>query len=202
MHYRALLLDRHPGTRRVRPAGAGGCRGRLHRRGPRRGRRRHARLPRGQPRVRCRSRRPSSRPGAGDRADRQHPAVPRSAPWPGAADSEARRLTRIQLQLTIADLVAEVHDSHHPIASRLYYDDQRAEARTHGAPRCVRIALPKYLDYFEQVLRARRWRHAAARAFVRRPVAVPADAGLDYAFPRAMQRLAPSCRCWRAGPRG
>src|SRR5262245_21599435 len=32
-----------------------------------------------------------------------------------------------QLQLTIADLVQEIHDTHHPIASGLYYEDQRKE---------------------------------------------------------------------------
>src|SRR6185436_3462563 len=34
-----------------------------------------------------------------------------------------------QIQLTIADLLAEVHDTHHPIAGSLYYEDQRREAK-------------------------------------------------------------------------
>ena len=46
-----------------------------------------------------------------------------------APKSAAGRLWTHQLQLTIADLVGEVHDTHHPIASSLYYEDQRREAR-------------------------------------------------------------------------
>ena len=38
-----------------------------------------------------------------------------------APRSEAGRLWTHQLQLTIADLVGEAHDTHHPIASALYY---------------------------------------------------------------------------------
>jgi glutathione S-transferase len=37
------------------------------------------------------------------------------------------------LQLTITDIVAEVHDTHHPIATGLYYEDQKAAARAKPA---------------------------------------------------------------------
>ena len=37
-----------------------------------------------------------------------------------APRAEAGRIWAHQLQLTIADLVAEVHDTHHPIAGSLY----------------------------------------------------------------------------------
>src|SRR5437660_2167130 len=50
-----------------------------------------------------------------------------------APKDEAGRLWTHQLQLTIADLVSEVHESHHPIASRLYYEDQRQAARRRAA---------------------------------------------------------------------
>jgi glutathione S-transferase len=39
-------------------------------------------------------------------------------------DEEARAEAQ-QTQLTIADLVAEVHDLHHPIASSIYYEDRK-----------------------------------------------------------------------------
>jgi len=47
-----------------------------------------------------------------------------------------RRKTKqaLALQLTIADLVVEAHDTHHPISSWLYYEDQQAESRRR-APR-------------------------------------------------------------------
>ena len=102
--------------------------------------------------------------------------------------SESRRQYAHQLQLTIADLVAEVHDSHHPIAGSLYYADQRNEALRRAADlRSNR--LKKYLDYFEQVLERSGGRHA-----LREPSYVDLSlfqliAGLDYAFPRAMRRL-------------
>ena len=44
-------------------------------------------------------------------------------------ESESARLYAHQLQLTVTDLVAEVHDTHHPVATGLYYKDQRDEAK-------------------------------------------------------------------------
>ena len=68
-----------------------------------------------------------------------------------APKDEAGRLWAFQLQLTIADLVDEAHDTHHPIASGLYYEDQRAEAQARSAD-FRRARMPKYLGYFENVL--------------------------------------------------
>ncbi len=65
--------------------------------------------------------------------------------------SEAKRIWTQQLQLTIADMVAEVHDTHHPIASGLYYEDQKPEAARRAAE-FRRVRLPKFLAWFESVL--------------------------------------------------
>src|SRR5579875_2862318 len=65
---------------------------------------------------------------------------------------ETARLWTHQLQLTIADLVDEVHDTHHPISPRLYYEDQREEAKRRST-HLRRHRLPKYLGYFERVLK-------------------------------------------------
>jgi glutathione S-transferase len=103
--------------------------------------------------------------------------------------SESRRLYAHQLQLTIADLVAEVHDSHHPIASGLYYEDQRSEARRRATD--LREArLPKYLDYFEQVLERGGGHHALREHSYIDLSLFQLISGLEYAFPRAMQRIA------------
>ncbi|HTN66581.1 MAG TPA: glutathione S-transferase family protein, partial [Burkholderiaceae bacterium] len=59
-------------------------------------------------------------------------------------EDEASRLWAHQLQLTIADLVTEIHDSHHPIASSLYYEQQKAEARRRAAD-FTAARLPKFL---------------------------------------------------------
>ena len=101
---------------------------------------------------------------------------------------ESRQLYANQLQLTIADLVAEIHDSHHPIAGGLYYEDQRNEARRRAADlRGTR--LPKYLDHFEQVLGRAGGLHAVREHSYVDLSLFQLMSGLAYAFPRAMQRL-------------
>ncbi len=65
--------------------------------------------------------------------------------------NEVRRLWTHQLQLTMADLVAEVHDTHHPIDTGQYYADQKPEA-ARRAKAFRQNRLPKYLDWFETVL--------------------------------------------------
>jgi glutathione S-transferase len=68
-----------------------------------------------------------------------------------APGDEQGRLWVNQLQLTIADLVTEAHDSHHPIASSLYYEDQRPEAKRRAAD-FLETRIPKFFDYFEGIL--------------------------------------------------
>jgi glutathione S-transferase len=93
-----------------------------------------------------------------------------------------------QLQLTIADLVTEVHDTHHPIASSLYYDDQRDEAKRR-AEDFRQNRLPKFLGYFENVLERGNGRHAlTAHSYVDLSL-FQIMSGLDYAFPRAMKKM-------------
>lgn len=102
--------------------------------------------------------------------------------------SESRRLYAHQLELTISDLVAEVHDSHHPIAGSLYYKDQRKEARRRAADlRDTR--LPKYLGYFERVLERGGGRYALRKFSYVDLSLFQLMAGLAYAFPHAMHRL-------------
>ena len=104
---------------------------------------------------------------------------------PAAANAQ---LYANQLQLTIADLVAEVHETHHPIASSLYYDDQRAEAKRHAGD-FRQHRLPKFLGYFEKVLERGNGQHAlAAHSYVDLSL-FQIMSGLDYAFPRAMKKM-------------
>src|SRR5579864_3582905 len=72
---------------------------------------------------------------------------PRLRIAPGA---EAGRLWTHQLQLTIADFVVEIHDTHHPVAGGLYYEDQKKEARRRATD-FVKNRMPKFLGYFETV---------------------------------------------------
>src|SRR5213594_2523600 len=66
-------------------------------------------------------------------------------------DDETLRAEANQIQLTIADLVGEAHDTHHPIAGGLYYEDQRREAKRRARD-FVQERLPKYLGWLEAVL--------------------------------------------------
>src|SRR5438477_99017 len=97
-----------------------------------------------------------------------------------APKAEPGRLWLHQLQLTIADWLVEVHDTHHPIGSGLYYEDQRPEAKRRAADfRSER--LPKFLQYFEK-MESRSFSYIDLSLF-------QMIEGLRYAFPRTMSRL-------------
>lgn len=111
----------------------------------------------------------------------------------GLAPKGAGRLFVHEVQLTIADLVAEAHDTHHPIAPMQYYDDQKPEALRKAADfREQRI--PKYLGWFERQL-ARSdggwltgtdWTYADLSLF-------QLVEGLTYAFPQRTASVARDC---------
>jgi len=108
-----------------------------------------------------------------------------------APKDEAGRYWVAQLNLTIADVVVEAHDVHHPISGGLYYEDQKPEAlrRAEGF-RAYRI--PGYLGWFERALAARdtlwlageRWTTADLSLF-------QLVEGLRHAFPRRMKTVEP-----------
>ena len=109
-----------------------------------------------------------------------------------APEDESGRLWTHQLQLTVTDIMVEVHDVHHPIAGSLYYDDQRDEAKRRSA-HLRRERLPKYLGWFERVLAENR--RGRQRCLVGSAVTY-ADLslfqvidGLRYALPRTLRRL-------------
>jgi glutathione S-transferase len=109
-----------------------------------------------------------------------------------APADEAGRLWAHQLQLTIADLVDEVHDTHHPIASSLYYEDQRSEAKRRTED-FLNSRTPKYLGYFERILARGEYLTGANLTYPDLSL-FQVVAGLRYAFPRAMIRLEPKYR--------
>jgi glutathione S-transferase len=108
-----------------------------------------------------------------------------------APASEAGRLFAHQLQLTVTDLVQEVHDTHHPISTELYYEEQRRAAKQRSEV-FLKHRVPKFLGYFERVLA----RNAAGKGFLIGGRLTYPDLslfqiveGLRYAFPRAMKRI-------------
>lgn len=111
-----------------------------------------------------------------------------------APAQEAGRCWVNQLQLTIADMVTEAHDTHHPVASGLYYEDQKSEA-LRRAWDFTSARMEKFLRYFEAILQA----NPDGPAFLAGAALSYADLsmfqlieGLDYAFPKAMAHLKPS----------
>jgi glutathione S-transferase len=110
---------------------------------------------------------------------------PRLGLVPGGQSAE---IYAQQLQATITDFVAEIHDTHHPIAVSQYYEQQRPVARKRTqAFREER--LPKFLDYFESVLERGNGRQALSRHSYVDLSLFQLVSGLDYAFPNAMKRL-------------
>jgi glutathione S-transferase len=111
----------------------------------------------------------------------RHDLVPRDA---------AKRLWVHQIQLTVADLVGEAHDTHHPLSGDLYYEDQKPEAlRRAKYFREERIS--KFLGWFERILA----RNPEGAGQLVGSSMTYADLslfqiveGLIYAFPRRMRR--------------
>ena len=96
-----------------------------------------------------------------------------------APKAEPARLRLHGHQLTIADWLAEVHDTHHPIAASLYYEDQKREARRR-ANIFLAERLPKFMRYFERELDSKfSYVHLSLFQMIE---------GLRYAFPRAMRK--------------
>jgi len=108
-----------------------------------------------------------------------------------APSTMADRLWLNQLQLTIADLVAEVHNVHHPVAMMDYYDDQKPEA-ARAAKQFREERLPKFLGHFEDAAQANpgdwliddKWSYADTSLF-------QIVEGLRYMFPQRMKTLDP-----------
>jgi glutathione S-transferase len=103
---------------------------------------------------------------------------------------EVNRAHALEIQLTIADLVSEVHETHHPVAVDLYYGDQKPVAKKRAAA-FLAARLPKFLGYLES-----RLEHNAGLHFIGGRIsyvdlsAFQVMSGLAYAFPNAMARNA------------
>jgi glutathione S-transferase len=103
-----------------------------------------------------------------------------------APREETGRLWLHQLQLTVTDFVKEIHDTHHPLAGGLYYEDQKAEAKKY-AHYFLKDRVPKYLGYFESVLKKSGGPYTLGRKFSTMDLSLfQLVEGLRYAFPHAM----------------
>ena len=104
-----------------------------------------------------------------------------------APKAEAGRLWVHQMQLTIADLVLEVHDTHHPLGPSLYYEEQKAPAKKR-TEEFWKSRVPKYLDYFEALLAAGGGGYVTGRRLTYVDLSLfQIVEGLRYAFPKRMK---------------
>lgn len=104
-----------------------------------------------------------------------------------APKSETGRLWTHQIQLTVADLVVEAHDTHHPLGGDFYYEDQKPEAKRRSAQFCSG-RMGQFLDWFEDIL-ARNPRgedHLVGARLTYADLSLfQVVEGLRYAFPKA-----------------
>ena len=104
-----------------------------------------------------------------------------------APKAEAGKLWVHQLQLTISDLVLEVHDTHHPLGPSLYYEDQKAPAKKRSEE-FWKERVPKYLGYFEGLLEANAGTCVTGRRLTYVDLSLfQIVEGLRYAFPKRMK---------------
>ena len=104
-----------------------------------------------------------------------------------APKAEAGRLWVHQLQLTVADFVLEVHDTHHPLGPSLYYEDQRAPAKKR-TDEFWKERVPKYLGYFERLLKSNGGSYLTGRRLTYVDLSLfQIVEGMRYAFPKRMK---------------
>ncbi len=106
-----------------------------------------------------------------------------------APKDDAGRLWAHQLQLTITDIVVEIHDTHHPVTSWLYYEEQIPSAKRRTAD-FWKYRMPKFLGYFERVLGKSGGPYLLGRRLCYVDLSLfQIVEGLRYAFPRRMRRF-------------
>ena len=112
-----------------------------------------------------------------------------------APSSETERTFAHQLQLTITDLLMEVHDTHHPISNALYYEEQKEES-VQRASGFIDNRIPKYMNYFEKVLQNNQshsgWLIGDKMTYVDLSLFQVVQ-GLRYAFPKGFKKYEKRC---------
>jgi glutathione S-transferase len=104
-----------------------------------------------------------------------------------APKAEAGRLWVHQLQLTIADFVMEIHDTHHPLGPSLYYEDQRAPAKKR-TEEFWKTRVPKFAGYLERLLENSGGSYLTGRKLTYADLSLfQIVEGLRYAFPNRMK---------------
>lgn len=102
--------------------------------------------------------------------------------------AEAKRVAALQLSLTIADVISEAHDTHHPTATSKTYEEQKPESKKR-ARAFTQERIPKFFRYFERALAESGGRFLLGRSFSYVDLSMfQLVSGLDWAFPKTMKR--------------
>jgi glutathione S-transferase len=106
-------------------------------------------------------------------------------------ESLAEQLFAHQIQLTVTDFLMEVHDTHHPIANSLYYEEQTQESK-HRSANFIKFRIPKYLAYFEKILINNKlnsgWLVGNSLTYADLSLFQIIE-GLQYAFPKGFSKI-------------
>lgn len=106
-----------------------------------------------------------------------------------APRDEAGALWVHQMQLTIADLVTHIHDTHHPVSGWLYYEEQKPAAKLRTRD-FWRYRVPKLLGYFERIVAKSGGPYVLGRRLTYVDLSLfQIVEGLRYAFPKRMRRF-------------
>ena len=106
-----------------------------------------------------------------------------------APKTEQGRVAAAMIALTIADLVAEVHDTHHPISVEKAYEEQKPAAKRR-AEAFREERLPKYTQWLEDTLAHNGKQLVGASISYADVSAFQVVMGLQYAFPNTMKKRA------------
>lgn len=106
-------------------------------------------------------------------------------------DQNAKFIVNALVLTALDGLSNEVHDCHHPIATGLYFEDQVPEAKRKSTDYTTN-RLPKFLGYFERVLKGESSKGGeylyGGRLTVADLVLWQCLDGVKHAFPKAMKR--------------
>lgn len=91
------------------------------------------------------------------------------------------------LQLSIADLLSEIHNLHHPLSSSLYYEDQIVEAQL-ATKIFFETRFAKWFQFFEKPLANQSYLLGETITYVDLSL-FQVWSGLLYAYPKRMQAL-------------
>jgi glutathione S-transferase len=109
-----------------------------------------------------------------------------------APDRPGKRMQALQLQLTIADVTDEAHNTHHPVSAALYYEDQK-EPALEASRNFLDQRMPRFLDYFERVLERNGGEWLASDVLTYPDLSLfQLLEGLAFAFPKGFAHVAES----------